>query len=138
MRRTRGYLQRHERRRTRLRRNFRRDGYGHADAAMRRLPPAHLGILRRRAGDPRQSQGEDGSDSNEGLVPQAIRLLEPLSTLGTNLNIDTAQLSDAARSSNRQPHSEISFRPLTPGRRQSQRGQKSSALPAYTARLLQS
>ena len=39
-----------------LRRHRRRHGHRHADAALRRLPPVDLGILRRRPGGDGQSQ----------------------------------------------------------------------------------
>src|SRR5438094_10044859 len=45
---------------------------------MRRVPPAHLGILRRRSCNPRQPQGQDRAHTDERSLPQTLRLLQPV------------------------------------------------------------
>src|SRR5438045_7921689 len=45
---------------------------------MRRVPPAHLGILRRRSCNPRQPQGQDRDHTDEGSLPQTLRFLQPI------------------------------------------------------------
>ena len=46
---------------------------GVADAAVRRLPPDHLGVLRRHRSDPRQPHRGDGNVADEGLAAVAVR-----------------------------------------------------------------
>src|SRR5438477_3082232 len=45
---------------------------------MRRVPPAHLGILRRRSCNPRQPQGQDRNHTDERSLPQTLRFLQPI------------------------------------------------------------
>src|SRR5438477_177961 len=45
---------------------------------MRRVPPAHLGILRRRSCNPRQPQGQDRDHTDERTLPQTLRFLQPI------------------------------------------------------------
>src|SRR5437667_11967300 len=45
---------------------------------MRRVPPAHLGILRRRSCNPRQPQGQDRDHTDERSLPQTLRFLQPI------------------------------------------------------------
>src|SRR5438132_12391152 len=45
---------------------------------MRRVPPAHLGILRRRSCNPRQPHGQDRDHTDERTLPQTLRFLQPI------------------------------------------------------------
>src|SRR5947208_3149392 len=45
---------------------------------MRRVPPAHLGILRRRSCNPRQPQGQDRDHTDERSLPQTLRFFQPI------------------------------------------------------------
>ena len=48
------------------------DRHGHADAALRSVPPIDLGILRRHSGDHCEFEGTDGSDADEGIISQTV------------------------------------------------------------------
>src|ERR1700745_3415015 len=45
------------------------------------MPPAHMGILWRRSGNPRESKGQSGNHCDEGSVSKAFRRFEPVREL---------------------------------------------------------
>src|SRR5260370_247039 len=78
LRRTLRYLQSHQRRRARLRRYFRGDGYRHSYPSLWRLPPVDLGILRRCSRNRGEPQGQDRDHSDERSLSQTLRFLQPI------------------------------------------------------------